>query len=80
MNERLHDMLDRYGEVCSRKVAAKALGCSTGKIKNMLQDGRLSAACAGTMVDVRSMAAYIAQPARSDEEARQRKLGRRWSV
>jgi hypothetical protein len=80
MRERLDDMLDRYGEVCSRKVAAKALGCSTGKIRSMLLDGRLSAACAGTMVDVRSMAAYIAQPAQADEQARQRKLGRKWSV
>jgi hypothetical protein len=80
MADRLDDMLERYGEVCNRRTAARVLGCSTGKIRSMLLDGRLSAACAGTMVDVRSMAAYITEPAQADEQARQRKLGRRWSV
>ena len=79
-NERLTDMLERYGEVCTRVAAARILGCSTGKVKAMLNDGRLALACAGEMVDVRSIAAYIQQPRQVDEVARQRKLGRKWYV
>lgn len=80
MPDRLTDMLERYGEVCTRVVAARILGCSTGKIKNMVHDGRLALACGGEMVDVRSIAAYILQPKQIDEVARQRRLGRKWSV
>ena len=80
MNDRLTDMLERYGEVCKRTVAARILGCSTGKIKAMIADGRLSLACGGTMVDVRSIAAYIEQPRQADETARQRRMGRKWAV
>lgn len=79
-NDRMNDMLERYGEVCTRVAAARILGCSVGKIKNMLHDGRLETACAGDMVDVRSIAAYIVQPKQADELARQRKLGRSWYV
>ena len=80
MSDRLTDMLERYGEVCKRTVAARILGCSTGKIKAMLADGRLALACGGEMVDVRSIAAYIEQPRQIDELARQRRMGRKWSV
>ena len=80
MPDRMTDMLDRYGEVCKRTVAARILGCSVGKIKNMLADGRLALACGGEMVDVRSIAEYIERPAQIDEVARQRRLGRKWSV
>lgn len=80
MNDRLTDMLDRYGEVCKRTVAARILGCSVGKIANMLRDGRLALACGGEMVDVRSIAEYITRPKQIDELARQRRLGRKWSV
>lgn len=78
--DRLTDMLERYGEVCKRTVAARILGCSVGKIKNMLADGRLALACGGEMVDVRSIAEYIERPAQIDEVARQRRMGRKWSV
>lgn len=78
--DRLTDMLERYGEVCTRVAAARILGCSTGKIKNMLKDGRLETACGGTMVDVRGIARYITQPRQIDELARQRRMGRKWSV
>lgn len=77
---RMNDMLERYGEVCKRTVAARILGCSVGKIRAMLEDGRLALACGGEMVDVRSIAAYIERPRQIDELARQRKLGRKWSV
>ena len=79
-NDRLTDMLERYGEVCTRVAAARILGCSTGKIKCMLHDGRLETACGGTMVDVRSIARYITQPRQIDEAARQRRTGRKWAV
>lgn len=79
-NDRMADMLERYGEVCKRTVAARILGCSVGKIANMLRDGRLALACGGEMVDVRSIADYITQPRQIDELARQRRLGRKWSV
>ena len=78
--ERTNDMLDRYGEVCTRTVAAKILGRSARTITAMLQDGRIQTACGGTMVDVRSIAAYICQPRQADELARQRKMGRKWAV
>ena len=78
--ERLNDMLERYGEVCTRVAAARILGCSTGKIKAMINDGRLETACGGTMVDVRSIAKYITQPRQIDEAARQRRKGRKWAV
>ena len=80
MPDRMTDMLDRYGEVCKRTVAARILGCSVGKIASMLKDGRLALACGGEMVDVRSIAEYIERPAQIDELARQRRLGRKWSV
>ncbi len=80
MPDRLTDMLERYGEVCTRTAAARILGCSVGKIKNMINDGRVELACGGEMVDVRSIAAYIAQPRQADEMARQRRMGRKWSV
>lgn len=80
MPDRMTDMLERYGEVCKRTVAARILGCSDGKIRSMIKDGRLALACGGTMVDVRSIAEYITRPKQIDELARQRKLGRKWSV
>lgn len=80
MADRVTDMLERYGEVCTRVAAARILGCSTGKIRCMLQDGRLALACGGEMVDVRSIAEYITRPAQADELARQRRRGRKWAV
>jgi hypothetical protein len=46
----------------------------------MLADGRLETACAGEMVDVRSIAAYICQPKQADFEAKVRRSGRVWAV
>lgn len=80
MNDRMNDMLERYGEVCKRTVAAHILGCGPAKITAMLKDGRLATACEGEMVDVRSIAEYIARPRQMDELARQRRMGRKWSV
>lgn len=81
MSNRLDDMLDRYGEVCTKARAARILGRNPKTVRAMLADGRLETACGGAMVDVRSIAAYIEKPAQADELARQRRLGRsRWYV
>lgn len=76
---RLDDMLARYGEVTTRVQAAKILGCSVGKVKSMLTDGRLETACAGTMVDVRSIVTYIEKP-EPDRVERLKRDGRAWAV
>lgn len=67
---RLDDMLERYGEACTKTRAAHILGRSLRTVCDMVQDGRLEAACGGTMVDVRSIAAYIEMPAQKDADAR----------
>ena len=68
--ERQDIMVDRYGEVCTRAEAGRILGRDARTVKKMIDDGRIESACAGTMVDVRSIAEYIAAPARKDEDAR----------
>lgn len=84
LNDRVTVMVMLYGEACKRAEAAKMLGVSANKIKSMLDDGRLEEACEGTMVDVRSIARYIAAPAKEDFDARQRrrreKTGCQWNV
>lgn len=72
--ERTDDMLGRYGEVCTKAQASKIMGCSYYKIRAMLEDGRLKTACAGSMVDVRSMAEYICAPSTIEEKARKERL------
>lgn len=63
-----------HGEVCGRSEAAKILDCSAGHIGTMLADGRLDYACGGKKVCVRSIARYIAEPRKADEEARKRRV------
>ena len=41
MNERLNDMLTRYGEVCPQKKAAQILSVTPRTIARMMDDGRL---------------------------------------
>ena len=79
-NDRMNDMLSRYGEVCTRAQAARILGRSPKTVRAMLEDGRLETACAGEMVDVRSIAAYITAPRQADFEAKVRRSGRVWAV
>ncbi|MBO7669703.1 MAG: hypothetical protein J6S60_03850 [Oscillospiraceae bacterium] len=82
--ERLDDMLERYGEVVTKTRAARILGRSPSGIRNMIADGRLDAACGGTMVDVRSIAAYVAAPGLMQEVGRinriRRRTGSQWAV
>ena len=77
-------MVMLYGETCKRTQAAKILGVGMAKINSMLEDGRLDAACEGAMVDVRSIARYIAAPKQEEFEAKQRRrrerTGCQWSV
>lgn len=73
VNDRTKMMVMVYGEVCKRAVAARILGCAPSTVNRMIEDGRLDAACEGTMVDVRSIARYIAAPKQEDFEARKRR-------
>lgn len=83
-NERATLMVEAYGEVCTRATAGRILSRSAQSVNHMLADGRLEAACEGSMVDVRSIARYIAAPKQADEAARQRRIKLRhnseWAV
>ena len=74
LDERIDDMLGRYGEVCTTAQASKIMGCSYYQIRAMLEDGRLKNACAGSMVYVRSMVEYICAPSTIEEKARKERL------
>lgn len=67
---RMEDMIKRYGECVTVAAAARIMGRSRQTVQRMLDDGRMRWACAGTMVDVRSMAEYIESPAQADRMAR----------
>lgn len=83
-NEREELMVRAYGEVCKRAEAARILDRNVQTINAMISDGRLSDACEGTRVDVRSIARYIAAPAQHEEEGRIARIKRRngceWAV
>ena len=57
---RLDDMLERYGEVCTQKVAAQLLSVVPRTIHRMLEEGRLRRV--DRRVDVRSICEYIENP------------------
>lgn len=84
VNEREALMVKAYGEVCKKAEAARMLNRNIGTINAMLDDGRLESACEGSRVDVRSIARYIAAPARIEENARitriKRRNGSEWVV
>ena len=70
LEERTDMRVERYGEVCSRAQAARILGRDPKTVGKMIADGRIDDACAGSMVDVRSIARYIAEPKQVDNDAR----------
>lgn len=72
--ERTDMMVRTYGEVCTRAAAARILGRNVKTIGVMIADGRIEEACGGAMIDVRSIARYIAQPKQEDNEARKRRI------
>ena len=51
VSERMHDMLERYGEVCPQIKAAQILSVSPRTIMRMADDGRLRRV--GSHIDVR---------------------------
>ena len=57
---RLNDMLERYGEVCTQKTAGKILNVVPRTISRMMEEGRLRRV--GRGVDVRSICEYIENP------------------
>lgn len=70
-------LVDKYGEVCKKTKAAHILGKSANTINAMLRDGRLDYACAGTMVDVRSIARYMAAPRLEEHKGRINRIKQR---
>ena len=78
--ERETVLVKEYGEVVNFTTAGRILSRSLKTVKAMLEDGRIDYACAGTSVDVRSIARYIMAPKKEDFEARVRKSGRKWTV
>lgn len=81
--ERTADMVARYGEAVKITQAGRILNRDRHTINRMIEDGRLDAACGGTMVDVYSIARYVCAPAAENTKARMRKAGNpatRWAV
>lgn len=77
-------MVQLYGECCKRVTAMKILSVSSKTLSGMLMDGRIDTACDGAMVDVRSIARYIARKPAADYEARIERAKRRnnsnWAI
>ena len=73
IRERTEDMVTRYGEAVKLTTAARILDRDRKTIYRMIEDGRLETACAGTMIDVYSIARYICQPAQDNRRARMHK-------
>ena len=73
-DDRTEVMVRNYGEACTKAAAARILGRHVRTVGKMLNDGRLDYACAGTMVDVRSIARYISQPKQEDFAAKKRRI------
>ena len=70
---RLNDMLERYGEVCTQKTAGKILNVVPRTISRMMEEGRLRRV--GRGVDVRSICEYIENPKRANFTARAKNTG-----
>ncbi len=79
-NEREDVMVAKYGEVCTRTTAGRILSCDPRTIKKWIKDGRIAEACAGTMVDVRSIVEYMYNTARIDEKVRVERVRRRYGT
>lgn len=56
---RMEELLEKYGEVCTRIEAGEILRCHYNTVRIMIQQGKLKCACQGRMVDVRSIVEYI---------------------
>ena len=60
------ELIARYGEYVDKTVAARILGVTRATIYAMLADGRISGACEGRRVDVRSIGRYMSSKCASD--------------
>ena len=69
----MNDMLERYGEVCTQKEAARLLNVQPRSIHRMMEQGRLRRV--GHRVDVRSIAEYIENCGRGLPAPRRRNSG-----
>ncbi|MDO4750389.1 MAG: hypothetical protein Q4A39_06085 [Eubacteriales bacterium] len=69
---RLDDMIERYGEVCTQKVAAQILNVVPRTIHRMMEEGRLRRV--DRRVDVRSICEYIENPKQVNFVARAKKM------
>lgn len=54
------ELVLRHGEYVDKTLAARILGVTRATVYAMLADGRISGACEGRRVDVRSIGRYIA--------------------
>ena len=70
-NNRLDDMLEKYGEICTQTTAAKILSVVPRTVSRMVREERLRGV--GHRVDVRSIVEYIENPQQKNFEARARK-------
>ena len=68
---RMDDMIERYGEVCTQKVAAQILNVVPRTIHRMMDEGRLRRVA--QRVDVRSICEYIENPRQADLVAKAKK-------
>lgn len=55
------ELVARHGEYVDKTVAARILGVTRATIYAMLADGRITGACEGRRVDVRSIGRYMAR-------------------
>lgn len=76
--ERENMMVTQYGEVCTMAAAGRILSRDPRTVKRMIDDGRIASACAGTMVDVRSIVEFIYEAAAKNEEARKERVRQRY--
>lgn len=67
--DRLTDMLERYGEVCTQKTAAQILNLGQRTIYRMMEEGRLRRV--ERRVDVRSICEYIENPKKAERSSEQ---------
>ena len=70
---RMDDMIERYGEVCTQKVAAQILNVVPRTIHRMMDEGRLRRVA--QRVDVRSICEYIENPRKANFTARAKNMG-----
>lgn len=78
--ERESRMVAEHGEVCTKVTAARILSRNVRTISRWIESGILDSACAGTMVDVRSIARYISQPALITHEARMQRIKTKYNT